>query len=1025
MFERFLKFFLVNSRMNYTLFFLIFAIGIYSYIKTPKEIFPNFELDMISIRGSYAGASVDILNKMAVNEIEDNIKNIDGIDTISSVISPGSFTIIVELKKGENRYNIANRFKDAVALTKSSLPSDMDEPTVNVLEIKRDLIDMSIYSDELSFYELKQIAKDVKDEIMNIKNISEVVMYGDSDKYYEIVLDEKKINALSLNINDIYNSISSLSYTFPIGKIEGKKHFFISTNNGPKNITQFENSVLKTNNQLIYLKDIATVHKRYEDTSTLFSIEAKKALNLKIKMNNQGNSITITDEINKLIPQLEKDFKNVEFILRDDNSEKIRDRLNIVISNILLGVLLITLLVVLLINKRMAFIIAIGVPTSFVMGALYFYLFGYTINMISLVGVLIALGIVVDDAIVVSENIQQHIEEGMEPKEAALLGAKEMFKPVTIASLTTLFSFIPILMITGTMGEVMKLIPIAFSVLIVASLIESFVFLPIHAAHTLKKGAKTLSWNRINTFYSRLIHFLMTYKKTFLVTFIILVPLLTFISLKNSKFQMFPQFDATKLNITVKANSNTKLEDSYKIVQDIERDLLKVKEKFHIKTISSVAGYTSNSGGNSENSSYVMYMTLELHKLKAMNFVDKYITPYLSFYYSDEGRSRDVKSSQISRDLKKWLKKKDYISRYNLQDMAIKQRKVGPVKADVKIGFSSNNYYKILKHIDLIQKDIKKQKGILSVSNSASFGNDEIKVQINSYGHSLGITEANVGNILSNIYATKKKSATFEADGMMDIKIESKNKDNFYDFENLKIPVGDGTTVALKEIAKFNIIKSFEKLTKDDTEVNFFLYANVDTKIVTATEVVGKIQNSLNAAKADGVKLLFKGEDEKKKALKSDMLGATALALVLIMLSLLYLFNSFRDTFIVMSVIPFSFLGVLVGHFIIGLNLTMPGIIGALGLAGVVINDGIIMMTYLKRSKNIEDVFYYSAKRFRPIVLTTITTVIGLSSLIFFPTGQAAIFQPMAIALGFGLVWGTVLNLLYIPVLYSLVNKLK
>lgn len=300
----------------------------------------------------------------------------------------------------------------------------------------------------------------------------------------------------------------------------------------------------------------------------------------------------------------------------------------------------------------MSAIIAIGIPTSFVIAAIYMYLFGYTINMISLVGVLIAIGIVVDDAIVVSENIQQHIEEGYEPKEAAIMGAKEMVMPVSIASLTTLFSFLPILMISGTMGEVMKLIPIALSALLVASLIESFIFLPIHAAHTLKNGSKVTSWEKANKIYSDIIHFFMRWKKSFLTLFIILVPLATAYFIATSKFQMFPKFDATDIKISIKADENTTLEQAYAIVQKIEADLINKKDEFFIRSIDSTAGFRRDTGNNTERFPYVMYMTVELQKQKEMNFLDKYITPYLSFYYDSEGRTRTEKSKDIALKLK-------------------------------------------------------------------------------------------------------------------------------------------------------------------------------------------------------------------------------------------------------------------------------------------------------------------------------------------------------------------------------------
>lgn len=214
MFEKFLRFFVENSRMNYTLFFLIFAIGIWSYSKTPKEIFPNFDLDMISVSGSYSGASVDILDKMAVSEIEDNIKNINGIDNITTVISPNRFTIVLELEKGQNRYNIADKVKDSVTLVKSNLPSDMDEPSVNVMERHKNLIDIALTSKKYTTDQLKPFADDLKSKILGIAGVGDVTIFGDSDKYFEIQLDDRKIEALDLNKSDIFNVISNLSYIF-------------------------------------------------------------------------------------------------------------------------------------------------------------------------------------------------------------------------------------------------------------------------------------------------------------------------------------------------------------------------------------------------------------------------------------------------------------------------------------------------------------------------------------------------------------------------------------------------------------------------------------------------------------------------------------------------------------------------------------------------------------------------------------------------------------------------------------------
>jgi multidrug efflux pump subunit AcrB len=1026
MFERFLRFFVENSRMNYTLFALIFAIGIYSYNKMPKEIFPSFDMDMISINGAYAGASVDILDKMAVSEIEDNVKSLEGVIETTTVISPGKFSIILELQKGKDRYAMSDKVKDAVTLTLGNLPSDMDEPSVTVMDRSRDLINISLTSETLNVDQMKQFADDFKSQILNISGISEVTIFGDSDKYFELLLDEKKIEAYGIDKSALFNTLSTLSYIFPIGKIEGvDKHYYLSTYNGAKSAHELSNTLIKTEAGNIYLSDIAQITKRYEDATTLYSFNGKNALSLSIKQLDSANAMKISEDIDKLIKKIQPTQTQLEISISDDNSERIKERLDIVGSNILIGIIFIVLLVWLLINGRMSFIIFLGIPTSFVIAAFYMYLFGYSINLISLVGVLIAIGIVVDDAIVVSENIQQHIEDGMPPKEAAIQGASEMVKPVTIASLTTLFSFLPALLISGTMGEVMRLIPIALSALVVASLIESFVFLPIHAAHTLKSGAKVTNWGSVNKIYSEIIHFFMRWKKSFLVIFIILVPLLTVVAIKTSKFQMFPTFDADNIKISIKANQNTTLEESFEIVKKIEQDLIANKEQYHIRSIDSRAGYRKDSGSNTERFPYVMYMTVELNKLAPSNFLDNYVTPYLSMYYDKDERTRTQSSQEISRDLTRFLEEKDYENRFNLTDLVILEKKVGPIKADIKIGLVSNDNKKIVDAIEKLTSKLESIQGTKSVANSAKFGIDEIKLKVNSYGQKLGVTESSIGNYLSNLYLTKKKSVSFDTKEMLDLKIQSLYKDDFESFKNHEFKLNDGRIVRLNEVCDFIVEKSFEQLTKDNGEKNFYIYANVDTKIITSSEAMTQLEPLLEELEQNGIKIIKKGEAQKRKELANDMLYASLLAITLIMLSMLYLFNSFRETAILMSIIPFSFLGVLIGHKLLGLNLSMPSIIGALGLAGVVINDGIIMMTYLKKAKNIEEVFFRATKRFRPIVLTTITTLIGMSSLIFFATGQAVIFQPIAIALGFGLAWGTVLNLIYLPVLYTFTRGLK
>ncbi|RLA76727.1 MAG: AcrB/AcrD/AcrF family protein, partial [Epsilonproteobacteria bacterium] len=481
--------------------------------------------------------------------------------------------------------------------------------------------------------------------------------------------------------------------------------------------------------------------------------------------------------------------------------------------------------------------------------------------------------------------------------------------------------------------------------------------------------------------------------------------------------------DSKTIHIALKADANTSVETMNNILKQIQSDLYPLKEELYIKHIGSVAGFRRDSASNSETYPYVGDVTLELEKLKAQNIVDKYITPYLSFYYDNEQRIREIKSNEVSKKLALYLEKQNYQERFGLRDFSIVQQKVGPIKADIKIGLISEDNQAIIQAIHRLERKLETISGVITITDNVQFGIDEIKLHINPYGESLGIDEATIGQSIANLYLSRKISTTFNKEGLLEVKVKSLRKDSLETLEALRIPLGDGSSVALREIARFESIKAFEKVTKDNGVKNFYLFANIDPKVITADEVLTILEPILQEIKEKGIKIVQKGEQEKKAELKNDMLSASALALVLIMLSMLYLFNSFRESFMLLSVIPFSLLGVMVGHILLDVNIGMPSLVGILGLAGVVVNDGIIMLITLKDAKNTEDIYTLSAKRFRPIILTSVTTLVGLATLIFFPTGQAVIFQPLAIALGFGLAWGTVLNLIYLPVLYAFLNE--
>ncbi len=1023
MFERLLRFFIDNYKTNYALFFLLMGMGIYAYTLIPKEVSPEIEPDTINVGGSYTGASPDLLNRIAVQELEDLCRNIDGIDAINSTISPGRFRIELEIDRRADKSRISDDIKDAIALSAANLPEDMDEPTIRGAGHSRGILQLSIRSSQMPHGELVELARTLKNRLLRIKDISDVTVFGDSDLFYEVLIDEERVHSYGFQMSDVVQSVSELSNIFPLGEIDNpKERYYLSTQNGKKDAHDLADTILDIDGRKILLKELATVAKHYEDSKTLASMNGNNAITLSISQNPKGDAIEISEAIHHLIKTLSG--SSITYDMRMDQSIIVKESLNIIIANIILGIILIALLSVVLINARVAFIIALGIPTSFVMGAIYFYFTGNSINVNSLIGVLIAIGIIVDDAIVVSENIQQYIEKGFSPKEAAFYGTKEMAKPVTVASVTTLFSFIPLLMLSGTLGEIIRLIPIAFSALIVASLIESFIFLPIHAAHTLSPASRTLSWQRINSVYARSLAWLMRHQKLFLLLFFIITPALIYMEVKSSKFHMFEKFDTTSISITFKGAPDASLEESLHVAQIIERDLLKQQERFFATFISSTAGYRRSATGIAELYPNVGYISIELEDKAPANIMDRYITPLLSPYESSKHRTRTKESRKIAADVRGWLKKQGYKKRLHLEEINVVEKGMKHNKADIMIGVVSSDYQKAIEAVKRIELAFDTSEGIKYHGNNIRFGPKEIKLKINSYGEMLGLSEESIGRYISNLYLSRKIGTIFDARELVDVKVRSVNhRGDLQSFKNLEIPLKDGTFVPLSEVCEFEMIESLEKLSKDDGETTFFCYANIEPSKTTTSEVLERNAELFERLRKEGIKLKFKGEREQKNTLETEMLLATALALVLIFIAMLYLFHSVRKTLIVMSVIPFSILGVYVGHDIMHLGISLPSLIGALGLAGVIVNDGIIMMATLGSTKSVDKIIENATKRLRPIVLTSVTTIIGLSSLIFFSSGQAVTFQPLAVALGYGLFWGTLLNLFYVPVFYGVLKR--
>ena len=1036
MIKKIISFAVDKAILNHILFVLMLILALFAYREIPKEIFPPSNLDKISITGGYPGASADILDKMAVQGIEDDLKSVDNISDISSLIRNGMFSISLDIKEGSNLQLVLNDVKDVIANAKRNLPSDMNEPIAKRVVYQFPLLLIAV-SGNVSKDKLLKAAKRLKSRLSSFKDLGTIDIRGDADYEMKIELNDKKIEALDLNRQLLYKSISNLSSIFPAGTIKNRgKKIYISSINGEKDVKLLKSTILSIGNKRVRLGDIAKISYELNTPNTISSFNGKENISLNVTKLESGNAIELSKKVKALLKDFSKEYKDINFEVYTDTSLWIRNRLNLVSSNILFGLFLVFLSIFLSVNWKISLVVAMGIPTSFFIAIIAANELGYSINMLSMLGALLALGMLVDEAIVVAENIYRHLEMGKSPRQAAIDGAVEMFPAVLTATATTVFAFLPLLIMSGKLGIFMKILPVMITVLLLSSLFEAFYFLPLHAKELFsigkvkKEHKATPFWDFLYNFYRKILSTLLKWKELstlLLVTFIIGS---TILIAKHTKFEMFPKFDAEQIYISGKVNVNSKLKETKKLIEPIEKALLKDMNKSDIGSITSMAGIRFLPDQSFESGEHLFHIFVNLKERAPQNFFDKYINPYLSIEYDNSNMTRGKDAFTILKQIQKRLKKienlKDKNGKPIYYDLSVFVPQTGIVANDVEIEVIQKDGQNVDKAINKIKNTLLKIDGLKDVMSNKQNGPEELKLKINSYGQKLGFNESYLISTLRGMFLEAEYGKMLGSIGVIRVTLQDANKDNNYNLKNTYIYTPDGRQkVELKDIVDFIYKKSPLVVYKDNGKKVWSITAQTIKGKVTASEVMQKVQPVIDKLKKEGYEFIVKGEEKATKQVKIEMMQAAIIALFLIFISLVLMFNSLILPLITVSVIPLSILGAYVGTKLMGINMTLPGIMGLVGLAGVVVNDAIIMLDFIKGSKNSSEIVDKAVTRLRPIMLTSITTVLGLSSLIFFASGQALIIQPMAISLGFGVAWATVLNLIYIPLIYAIVYRVK
>lgn len=1033
MIRRILEFAIDKPLLNHILLLFIFLLSIFAYINIPKEIFPPIQMDKISINGGYVGTSANVLDKMVVSTIEDDLKNINELDTVKTSIKNGSFSILADIKPGSDNIQVLQDVKDIIAQTKRDLPADMNEPIAKIHVETIPLVLIAI-AGEVPTKELLARAEELKSSLSQFKELSEISIRGDSDEELVLRLNEAKIRAFGLEINSVVAALQNLSSIFPIGTIKERgEHLYISTYNGEKDRESLEDSIVNIGREHVRLGDIVDISFELGDESEISHYNGVRNVSVNITKSKSGNAIALTKEIRLVLAEYKKIYPHLAFDIYTDTSVWIKNRLNTVFANIMFGLMLVFLAMLIFVNRGIALVVAMGIPLSFMIGLIVTEAVGYSLNMLSLLGALIALGMLVDEAIVVAENIYRHLEEGMEPREAAIVGATEMFPAVLTATLTTIFAFLPMLLITGEMGAFIKILPIMISVLLVSSLFEAFYFLPLHSYEFLrlrKEGHMTHGiWDGLYGFYHKILTRLLKKKILSLFVIVISIGLATAYMVKTSKFQLFPEFDVTQVYVSGKVNVNNDLEDTEKLVTTLEKELLaKLNDDDYI-SVTSVIGLRVDAKNKAEIGENLFHIFIELHERAPDNIFNKYINPHFSVEYDPDVLIRERSAYEIKEEIVEWMKpyKETKVGGELLyEELNTDVQGTGVVAHDVEIAISGKGDDELVVAVKRLEKAMHALDGLLNIADDADMGEKELKLRVNSYGQELGFNEQLITQELRAYYLKGEYGKMFNEGGLVRVRIEANSKDSLASLDDLQVQV-PGTTnfIALQDVCDFILTQGYVNTIKEDGKRIRSVFASLKKDKMTSSEAMKALQPTIDALVTDGFVVEVKGEEKENAKTQREMGQAAVMAIFLIFITLVWLFDSLKRSLIVLSTIPLVLLGVYVGHMIMGLNIGMTSMIGIIGLAGVVVNDGLIMVSFIKRAGDLDELVRLAKTRLRPILLTSITTVLGLSTLIFFASGQAMILQPMAVALGFGITWATVLNLIYVPILYAVVYRIK
>ncbi|VAX20821.1 Acriflavin resistance protein [hydrothermal vent metagenome] len=1020
-----------NYMAIYALIFIVVVVGLNSYITLPREANPDISIPFVIVTTTYQGVAPTDIESLVTQEIEKELKNINNIKEMRSSSKEGVSAITVEFDPSVDLDEAVQKVRDKVNTAKPKLPPDADEPVISEINFSNIPIMIVNVSGEYGLVRLKKVAEELQNKVEQVAGVLKVTLAGGLEREVKVDVDPERLLYYNLSLQDVVDVIKDENVTIPGGSIDiGNYKYLIRVPGEFDDPMIIKELVLKSNNlKPVYIRDVADVSFGYKRASSFARLNGVEGVSLSVTKRTGENIIKVSDEIKKLLKLEQPSLpRTTKVRITADQSEMTRTLLNDLENNIISGLILVLIVLFFFLGIKVAVFVALSIPFSMLISFFVLQVVGFSLNMVVLFSLILALGMLVDNAIVIVENIYRHAEEGTPPFEAAMKGTAEVAKPVIISTVTTLCAFFPMVFWPGIMGEFMVYLPYTISITLTSSLFVAMVINPTLCATLLHVKAHGKKMNELNekelgflkSQYKRFLQIALKRRGlTFGLAIISLVLVMMVYGVLGHGVEFFPDVEPSKAFVDIEAPAGTNLKASDLFAQVMEGF---IKKRDDIETYVTNVGVSTSQfdfGGMGEAG--------PSHKSRiALDFIDR------------EDRTRPTYDSidKLRQNAKKIIG----------ANVMIDGEHMGPPSGPpINVELSGPDY-DLLSGLSLqVAETLKKIPGLVDLESDYSAGRPEISVTIDrEQAAKYGFSTKDIANVIRTAIHGQKASTFRQSKDEYDIRVrlQLNRRDRIEKLKSLFIK-HEGNLAPLSSFAKITTSSGYGDIAHIDQKrvitVSTKLASGINQNAMLAT-VKEKLTEKI--ALPEGYRMAYTGQDKEQQESEEFLTKAFIGALLLIAFVLILEFNSFATPLIILSSVVLSMIGVVIGLMVTvtPFGVIMTGV-GVISLAGVVVNNSIVLLDYtiLLRERGMgkyNAIVTAGMTRLRPVLLTAITTILGLMPMavgisfdfkkfsLITQSDSSEWWGPMAVAIIFGLGFATVLTLVVVPTLYSLLDSM-